>query len=363
MEATIKNYSCPCCGAPLAYDGAAKGLHCESCGNDYAPETLEQIDGASAASAASSVYDWSSYEERTFSEVESGGMCSYTCPACAAEITGDDTMGATVCPYCGNATIVKKQFEGSLRPDFVVPFSVDKKTAMKRFEEHAARLPFLPDAFKDKKKLEEMSGVYVPFWLFDCKADADMTFRGERITSWSDARFNHTKTDHFLIVRSGSLDFAALPVDASKKADDVYMDSLEPYNVKEAVEFNTGYLAGYLADKYDVSAKECENRANDRVRATTEKVFADTVSGFTGVRKEKESIRFTDGRVRYCLLPVWMLNIKYDGKSYSYAVNGQTGKVVGAFPVSKKKRNLYFAKVFGVGAAVMLVLSALAMLM
>lgn len=353
---TVKIYTCPSCGAPLAYDGTTKSLHCSSCDNDFAPETLEQLDADDAEASGQSVYDWTKYEPRTFDDTESAEFCTYSCPACGAEITGSGIMGATVCPYCGNAAIVKKQFEGSYRPDFVLPFSVDKKKAMVAFENAFEKLPFLPDAFKSKKKIEEMSGVYVPFWLFDCKANAAITYRGERVTAWSDARFDHVKTDHYKIFRSGTLDFAGLPTDASQKADDAYMESLEPFRLEEAVPFDTGYLAGYFADKYDVSAAESEKRANERVRTTTERVFADTVNGFVGVRPEKSSIRFSDGKIRYCMLPVWMLHIAYEGQSYAYAINGQTGKVVGSFPIDKKKRNRYFAKVFGIGAAIMLFL-------
>lgn len=356
---TIKTYSCPCCGASLAYDGSSQSLHCASCGNDYTPETLQQIFDADARSNEKSTYDWSKYEPRAFGEVESEGLRTYSCPACAAEITGSAAMGATICPYCGNAAIVEKQFEGAYAPDYLVPFRVDKKAAMKHFEQTCQKLPFLPDEFKNKRKVEEMSGIYVPFWMFDCKADADITYRGERVSHWSDSENDYVKTDYYKIFRAGTLDFENLPVDASQKADDAYMDALEPYNLNDAVKFEPAYLAGYLADKYDVSAAESEQRANSRIKNTTESTFAETVTGFTGVVTEKSRVAFTQGKVRYSLLPVWMLHIAYEGKNYAYAVNGQTGKVVGSFPISKKKRNLFFLKAFGIGVAIMAALAVL----
>ena len=268
-------------------------------------------------------------------------------------------MGATICPYCGNAAIVENQFAGTFQPDYIVPFRIDKKAAMQSFEATCKRLPFLPDEFKNKRKIEEMSGVYVPFWMFDCQANAAIAYRGERNSYWSDSENDYVKTDHYKIFRAGTLDFENLPVDASKKADDAYMDALEPYNLGEAVRFDTGYLAGFLADKYDVSASESESRANARIKATTESTFAGTVDGFSGIAPESSKISFSDGKVRYSMLPVWMLHIAYDGQNYAYAINGQTGKVVGSFPVSKKKRNLYFLKAFGIGVAVMAAVLAL----
>lgn len=356
---SIQTYTCPCCGAGLSYDGSAESLHCASCGNDFSVETLKQSDAADKQTAGKNAYDWTHYKPRVFAEAESGGLCTYSCPACAAEITGSDAMGATVCPYCGGAAVVKKKFEGAFRPDYIVPFKLDKEAAMARFENACAQAPFLPDAFKDKRKIEEMSGVYVPFWMFDCVCDANITYRGERVRAWSDSNYNYVKTDHYKILRAGSLGFENLPVDASKKADDAYMDALEPYHLSEAVQFDAGYLAGFFADKYDVDADACEPRANERVKNTTEAMFASTVKGFSGVRTERSNIGFSDGKIRYCLLPVWMLNIAYNGETYKYAVNGQTGKVVGKYPVCKSKRNRYFAKVFGIGVAVMAVAAVL----
>ncbi len=348
----IKNYKCPDCGAPLVFGAKEQSLHCDSCGNDFELETLQQLDDAEKNELNSSRYDWDSYEPRSFDEAETAGMSAYSCPSCGAEITGDNTMGATICPYCGNATIVPKQFEGALKPDYVIPFKIDKKAAVQAFENACKNAPFLPDEFKDRKRIEEMTGVYVPFWMFDCDCNASIRYKAQRTSTWSDSNYVYTKTSFFKLIRSGIVGFANIPVDGSKKADDTYMEALEPFDYGDAVDFNTAYLSGYLADKYDVTAKDSVERANKRVEASVQQVFRDTVSGYTGVVPESSFVNFSGGKIRYSLLPVWMLNIKYNGQNYKYAINGQTGKTVGTYPICKKKRNLYFLKVFGIAAAV-----------
>lgn len=340
---TIRNYKCPCCGDSLVFVGET--LRCESCGNEFSPDSMRQVDEMQEDVGGGSKYDWEHYEPRSYEDTEDIKLSGYSCPSCGAEITGDDTLGATVCPYCGNATIVKRQFEGTLRPDYIIPFKVDKKAAMAAFEDDFKNMPFLPDEFKSRKKIEEMSGVYVPFWVFDCDCNAAVSYRAERITHWSTASHDYTKTDYYKLYRSGSVSFANIPVDASKKADDTYMEAVEPFNYSEAREFNGAYLAGYLADKYDVSAEDSIERANERVTNSTVAAFSDTVDGFTGVVHEQTRVGFSDGKIRYSLLPVWLLNIRYRDKMYKFAVNGQTGKVVGEYPVDKGKRNRYFAKV------------------
>ena len=349
---TVQSFKCPCCDAALMYNGESGGMKCEYCGNHYSAETLGQILGADAKTSEESKYDWEEYTERVYDDAEAELLADYTCPSCGAEITGDATLGATVCPYCGNGTIIKKTFEGAAKPDYVIPFKIDKKKAMECFESACKKAPFLPNAFKDRRKIEEMAGVYVPFWMFDCTADADMAFRAKRVKHWSTSDYNYTKTDYYKAYRTGTVSFANIPADGSQKADDTYMEAVEPYDYSDAVDFNTAYLSGFLADRYDVTAKECEPRANERVKNSTEAMFASTVTGYNSVDTENSSVRFLDGKVRYALMPVWMLNVKYGDVMYKYAINGQTGKTVGEFPVDKKKKWLYFAKVYAISLAV-----------
>ena len=343
---TINSYKCPCCGAPLVFGG--NELRCDSCDNTFPVETMQQMTEGMAEAGGESKYDWENYQPRSYEDGGEINLANYNCPSCGAQITGDDTLGSTVCPYCGQSTIVKGQFEGTLRPDYIIPFKVDKKAAMAAFEADFKNAPFLPDEFKSKKKIEEMAGVYVPFWMFDCDCDAYITYNAERVTRWSDSNYNYTKTDYFKLFRAGSVGFANIPVDGSKKADDAYMEAVEPYNYEDAVDFNGAYLSGYLADKYDVSAEESIERANERVKNSTIAAFNDTTGMFQAVIPEQSRVSFSNGKIRYSLLPVWMLNIKYLDKMYQFAINGQTGKVVGNYPVDEGKKKKFFWKVAGI---------------
>ena len=344
----VREYKCPSCGAPLTFDAGSQNLLCNSCGTSFDTETLINLSEAENAQSVQSKFDWEEYEPRDYTEEETVNLSEYNCTSCGAQITGEDTLGATTCPYCGNSTIVKKQFEGNLRPDLLIPFKLDKKAAAEAFEQAAAKIPFLPKLFRSTRKVEELIGLYIPFWLFDCDCDASVRYRAEIVTRWRDSNYEYTKTDYFRIFRDGSIGFSKIPVDGSQKADNDYMEAIEPFDYKDAVNFNAAYLSGFLADKYDVSAEESEPRANERVKNSTVSAFRETVRGYTLVTSESADVSFANGKKRYSLLPVWMLNIKYKDKNYHYAINGQTGKVAGAYPVDKLKKWLYFAMVFGI---------------
>lgn len=342
----VSNYKCPACGGPLVFSGAKQTLHCASCGNDYDAETLKMMDDTVNAAKSESRFDWTKYTPRHFEPADAEKLATYSCPSCGAEITGDEALGSTVCPYCGNSTIVKGVFDGAFQPDFVIPFEIEKKKAIELFEADAMKKPFIPDEFKDRKRLQEMAGVYVPFWTFDCDCSAMITYRAQNVSVWSDSRYDYTKTDYYRLLRGGSVSYMNIPVDASLKADDAYMDALEPFDYSKAVNFNAGYLSGYLADRYDVSAEDSAGRANRRVENSTTEIFRDTTAGYQLVTPEFTNVQTAQGKIRYSLLPVWMLNIKYNGRNYKYAVNGQTGKVVGEYPIDKSKKKKYFGKTF-----------------
>ena len=135
--------------------------------------------------------------------------------------------------------------------------------------------------------------------------------------------------------RGGSVGFEHVPVDGSSKMADDLMESIEPYDFSEAVDFQTAYLAGYLADKYDVNAEESIERANTRIKHSTEEAFAATVQNYATVRTENSSIQLHGGKAKYALYPVWLLNTTWNSNKYTFAMNGQTGKFVGDLPIDK----------------------------
>ena len=84
-----------------------------------------------------------------------------------------------------------------------------------------------------------------------------------------------------------------------------------------------------------------------------------TVMGYSSAIVESSSIRLSEQSSRYALLPVWLLNTTWKDKKYTFAMNGQTGKMVGDLPMDK---SLFFKWLIGLTAAVgsaILVLSTL----
>ena len=215
----------------------------------------------------------------------------------------------------------------------------------------------------DQVWIDEIKGVYVPFWLFDTDVDAKVRYKATKIRTWSDSDYNYTQTSYYMVHRGGSVGFEYVPVDGSTKMADDLMESIEPYDFKDAVDFQTAYLAGYLADKYDVNAEESIGHANRRIRQSTEDAFRATVKGYSGVVVENSNVRLENSRVKYALYPVWILNTTWQGKKYRFAMNGQTGKFVGNLPTDKGAYVRWFVGLtVGISVAAFSILSLLWML-
>ena len=333
--AELNQYKCPCCGGAIEFDANSQNLKCPYCDTEFEPETLKSYD-EDLNNAGEEKIEWESRPENQWDESETEGINVYVCDSCGGEIIGDETLAATKCPYCDNSVVIKGKLSGDLKPDYVIPFKIDKKGAKEAYKNHLKGKRLLPKVFKNENHIDEIKGMYVPFWLFDADAEADARYRATRSHTWNDANYIYTKTSYYSITRGGSLGFEHIPVDGSEKMADELMESIEPFSFDGAVDFQTAYLAGYLADRYDVSAEESISRANERLRRTTEEAFKATVNGYSTVTTESVNVRLANGSSKYALYPVWILNTTWNDKKYTFAMNGQTGKFVGDLPLDKK---------------------------
>ena len=359
MNTAVQEYKCPCCNATLVFGAGIQKMTCEYCDNTFDLSTV------TACAESESVQDgtqlqWETTAQPEWTEEEKSGVRSFVCEACGGELLTDDHTAATFCPYCGNAAILPGRVSGGLKPEGVIPFKTTREDARKAFLDLCKGKPLLPKFFTGEQQLEKITGMYVPFWLYDCSADLTGTYKATRTHTWSDANYIYTKTDHYLLRREADADFSGIPLDGSSKMDDSFMESLEPFRYDEMVDFETAYLSGFLADKYDVEAAAGEGRIRQRVETSMDDKLADTFIGYSSILPTARQIRIEHSKAKYVLMPVWILNTKYRGKTYTFAMNGQTGKITGSLPVCRKRAAGWFLGLWaGITAAATLVLMIL----
>ena len=351
MAEQITNYQCPACLGPLQYSAASGKLECEYCGSSFEVAEIEaqykekDEKAAAAMETAQLQGQWDTSDLSDDWGGEEASIKAYNCPSCGAQLLCEEATAATSCPYCGNPTVVPGQFAGALKPDYVIPFKLQKADSIAKLKGYYKGKPFLPSTFLAKHTVEKIQGVYVPFWLYDGKVTGDYAYKATHVTVREERDEEVTFTDHYRVERAGSLTFEKVPVDASSKMPDDYMDSIEPFDYSELKPFSTAYLPGFLADRYDVTVEQANERADKRFIYSLEAAFEGTLKHYTTyLPYDGNPISIQRGKVHYALLPVWLLNVKWNGGDYLFAVNGQTGKICGQLPVSKGRAWAFFAK-------------------
>lgn len=356
--ATLLEYRCPNCGGGISFDSDIQKMLCPYCDTELEMEALRELDEAMNAPREDQM-EWQTQPGSEWLTEEQEALCDYACQTCGGKLVCDENTAVTECPYCGNPVVMTGRLSGELRPDLVIPFQLDKEDAVQALIRHISKRKLLPKMFKDQNHIREIKGIYVPFWLFDADAEGDAFYRATRVRTWADSNYYYTKTSYYSVRRAGRLCFSGVPVDGSAKMPDELMESIEPFDLSKGVDFQTAYLVGYLADKYDVSAEESKIRANDRIRVSTNDALERTVSGYSTVNTVSSSVKLENGRVRYALYPVWLLNTRYKDENYQFAMNGQTGKFVGNLPIAWGRFFAWWIGIAGVSGVLLWVLGKL----
>lgn len=326
---SIKEFKCLNCKAGLEFDPPSQKWKCYYCFSEFEKEQLDSVD-----------------IEEELSDDNLPELNSYNCKSCGAELITDNTISATNCLYCMSPTIIKSRFSGSFKPKSLIPFRLTKTQAEEIYRNWIGKRFFAPNEFKTQEEIKKISGIYAPFWLFDCEVDGNIVGEGTRVRSWTTGDYKYTQTKYYRVIRRGKVKYRRIPVDASTKLDDTLMHKIEPYNYDDLTDFSMQYMSGFMAEKYDVEADDAEQVMKTRVDKYTEDRLRGTVSGYTSYRVNEKQITFSDKNHSYSLLPVYMLVKIYKEKEYIFIVNGQTGKVVGESPVSFLKQLAFAGSVF-----------------
>lgn len=341
----IQEFTCPGCGAKLEFNAAGQNMKCPYCDTEIA------IDAISPEETEARESLWEPMSAGTWREGETDNMRIYTCRSCGGEIIAHETTGAASCPYCGNQVVMKEQFAGDLRPDFIIPFKHDRNAAKEAYRKHLEGKRFLPPVFKNSAHVDEIRGIYVPFWLYDADVEMEMTCTGEKVREYTEGDYDCREIKRYRLDRKGTVSYTHIPVDGSSKIDHILMESIEPFDKKGLVDFKTAYLAGYLADRYDIPQEKCAKRAQELMKKSTEDAFRASCSDYSSVNVEDSRFTVLGSGYWYALYPVWLLNTTWDGKKYTFAMNGQTGRLIGDLPADKGSYWKYVgirAVIFGV---------------
>ncbi|NLL05441.1 MAG: DNA helicase PriA [Clostridiaceae bacterium] len=325
---SVKEYKCPNCNAPLEFNPPTQNWKCDYCAAEFKLEEIDTVHNEEAS-------------EQDMQELD-----SYKCGSCGAELIADATTSATFCLYCKSPTIIKTRFSGRFKPKSVIPFRLVSDEAKEIYREWISKKLFTPKEFKQKEEIDKVTGIYAPFWLFDCRADGMISGEATRVTSWRKGDYRYTNTKYYLVTRRGVAQYNRIPVDASKKLDDNFMFMAEPYHYDDLKEFSMKYMSGFMAERYDVESDEAKPTMEARAKKYMEDRLRSTVSGYSSFSIRDKNVALSKVDASYAMLPIYLLINKFKGKDHIFIINGQTGKVVGDTPISRLRQFVFAIIVF-----------------
>ncbi len=291
---------------------------------------------------------------------ESGALLQFTCPSCGASILADETTAATHCYYCHNPIVLEGRLEGEYLPDSIIPFRVTREEAERRFLEEVGKKKFVPRGFFSRGQIENMSGVYFPYWVCDAKIEGRVEARAKKINVWQSGGVEYTKTTNYFIRREGDVTLDSMAESALQKANADLQRGLLPYDFEEAEPFYIGYLSGFQAERRDVEREQVQGIVREKMRSCAKTLLMDSISGYDSVQESGESFNTKSEKWSYALLPAWTITSRgRDGKIYHYSMNGQNGSVCGDLPLDRAKLLLCSAAGGIAAAALLLAIAAL----
>ncbi|NHB78158.1 primosomal protein N' (replication factor Y) - superfamily II helicase [Rhodobacter calidifons] len=339
-----EEYRWPCsqCGAQLRYAPGQTHLVCAHCGHEQdipaAPpraraRALQELDLARGLRDDLASTDM--VEVRTTS-----------CPGCGAKVEITGATHATSCPFCDTPVVLDTGTERHIKPQALVPFVLTEAEARQRMIAWLGSLWFAPGTLLEyARKGRALTGIYVPYWTFD--AATASRYAGERGEYYYEMRTvqvrvnGRTETRQEQVRRtrwypaSGRVarDFDDVLVMASRSLPARLGNELTPWDLGALTSYSPEFLAGFQAEGYTVPLAEGHREARSRMESV---IRSDVRRDIGGDEQRIHSIdtRWSDETFKHILLPVWMAAYKYNGKSYRFLVNGQTGEVQGERPWS-----------------------------
>ncbi|MBE7069971.1 MAG: hypothetical protein E7386_05675 [Ruminococcaceae bacterium] len=326
---TAESVKCPTCASNISYMPEVKGMMCRNCGNIYDANTMEIMGSFGTGGEHDYVGEQDiSAEDRTRHEI--------VCNSCGAQLITDENTMSTMCPFCGSPALITRRMTREFKPDYIIPFKIDKHQATKNMMDWISSRKYTPWGFKSKCRLTKMTALYVPFWLLDCHVNTEITGTGKFDRGASKVVYEvNAKLTYYV---------KGVPFDGAAKIANKLMEAIEPFDYSELVSFDNKYLQGFYADKYDKRPIDLADKMFSRLDSFS---LAETETiGMKydeyEVRPEKTFSWMSDVKTRYCLLPVWFMTVEFEDRQYQFAVNGQTGEASGQMPTTSATDKMDF---------------------
>ncbi|MGL4336616.1 MAG: hypothetical protein ACRCST_06960 [Turicibacter sp.] len=325
---SVISFKCPNCGALIHYDPKRSQCLCEHCSSCF---SIDEMNGFISKQVKDDQVSSST------SQTAKADPVVYHCPSCGALLITTQTSQALICAYCQSPIVLTHQLADHYKPKHIIPFLLSQDEAKEKLLAFTKNKYFIPKDFTSPHQIENLTGIYVPYWLFNCLAQGEIKAEATTIETWSDHEYNYTKTNHYHIERVGEMTFNNVAHNASNKIPSQLIESIEPFDYTDLKDFSMSYLAGFYADQFDSSSEDVYPTILKRIEEVVSTTLKQDASQYSSILIQNSSTQLSQTEYAYTLMPIYLMTYEQVNKSYQFIINGQTGKVFGTLPLSKIK--------------------------
>lgn len=325
----ISSFLCESCGGAIEFDIASQEFRCSSCGAKVEVETADD---------RVKEYDFSQYHVLESQSKLVDHVSVVQCQSCGGEVYFNQDETASICPMCGSNHVKVTGHDTGIPPEGVIPFKVDRYEAQKKFGLWIKKRWFAPNLLKKAYVDGVLTGIYVPFWTYDAYATARYSGKGGYNRTKKNAKGETQSYIEWHYVSGTVADsFDDIQICASRNQTRSMINSILPYNtIGNSVSFTPVYLAGYKAERYSINAAEGFGEARGIIDNRLRDLASSDIyrRGYHHAMVSSLSPTYHQVTYKHLLLPMWTAQYGYRGQSYSYVINGESGKVTGKYPLS-----------------------------
>lgn len=309
-------FTCPDCGVEMQFDEDTGNLMCPSC------KKMEWVEGYEK--------DFIKYRHvKDLYEFEDEEARLYVCKSCGMRLLTNNRTALRECYFCGGAMTAGERVSGDLKPTRIIPFSVSEKQAKKAFSRWFLKVKFAPREFRIKKRACKCHAVYLPVWIFQFRSQGEARLHAIKSRKAVDEEEKEKiiETDHFDLYRRFDLGFDHLPICASGKIEQRFLEALEPYDFSALKKFDVYSDFTIPAEQYTAKDDKLENGARKRVQELTDEYLLHTAEEYEEAQVVQREYQAGKAGTEYIWLPIWFVSIEPGDNEYLFVMNGQTGKV------------------------------------
>lgn len=344
---------CPKCGATEIHQRAGTDqLVCMFCRHQWEAVRVEEKFGLGEGIGELRGTQMSSGAQDIAADSQS--LQTFKCTGCGAEVVVNTATSMTArCHWCRHVFGVNEQINNGAVPDAVLPFLITKDDAVARIRQFVdKRRMFALKAFKQEFKPENVLGVYLPYMVVDANARAAVQGAAEIETArYTRGEGKDQKTyydaDVYRVEREVEFEVDDLTLESSEQRGNLdtkvntnnIINTILPFDTKNAVKWNASYLVGYTSEKRDRDVAHLHPRLEDQLLSIARAQVHASVGRYNrGVRWEQEHLEVHGTRWVSMYLPVWLYSYQQsNGMLHYIAVNGRTGETMGSVPVQQWK--------------------------